>query len=106
MEPVLQILLFLIILTLTEVYKNRYFPKDRLILVTSVLLSLILQAFVFGHTHLWEGKLRGIITTALSALLYGIVFILSGSLLTSIITHTTANTGEILLGYVMMRRQR
>jgi membrane protease YdiL (CAAX protease family) len=56
----------------------------------SISVALVLSAVVFGLNHLYQGK-AGLISTTLSGLAFGGLFLLTGSLLLPMLVHAAAD---------------
>ncbi|MCL6589077.1 MAG: CPBP family intramembrane metalloprotease [Firmicutes bacterium] len=60
---------------------------------SNLLIALVLSAIIFGLTHISNSGAPMLLFSTIAGLFYGIVFLLTGSLFYSAITHTITNVG-------------
>jgi len=61
-----------------------------------LMLALVVSSIVFGVAHLYQG-IRGVIETAVMGFLFGMIFLLTGSLLVPIVVHAVIDLRLLLL---------
>jgi membrane protease YdiL (CAAX protease family) len=71
----------------------------------AILVALILPALVFGFSHMYEG-LHAVSKIVIMSVAFGIVFILSGSIIVLIVLHILVDLAGGVLGIWLMQKAR
>ena len=66
--------------------------------------AVVAAALIFGFGHLYQGR-RGMLTTALVGVVFGVVYRVSGSLYLGMVLHTLADAHSGHLAYVAFGRE-
>jgi hypothetical protein len=71
----------------------------------ATLVALVLPALVFGFSHMYEG-LHVVSKIVIMSVAFGIVFILSGSIIVLIVLHILVDLVGGVLGIWLMQRRK
>lgn len=81
----------------------RAYLLGSLLTITSPVIALIVQAFLFFLPHLYQGIFNAILPF-IGGIVFGLIYYLTGSLTVVIISHFTGNLIGLILQSIMMKK--